>query len=114
MSQFMLLLHESPTFNASLSAEEMQRIIEQYNAWAGELAEAGKLVRGVKLADGPGRRVARSEQGGIIDVPYAEAKEIVGGYFLIEAADEAEATAVARRCPHLTNGWVEVRAVDLV
>jgi hypothetical protein len=114
MSQFMLLLHEDPTFNASLSAEEMQRIIEQYNAWAGELSEAGKLVRGVKLADGPGRRVARSEQGGIIDAPYTEAKEIVGGYFLIEAADEALAAAVARRCPHLANGWVEVRAVDLV
>jgi hypothetical protein len=114
MSQFMLLLHESPTFTASLSPEEMQRIIEQYNTWAGELAEAGKLVRGVKLADGPGRRVARSEQGGIVDAPYAEAKEVVGGYFLIEAADEAEAMAVARRCPHLANGWVEVRAVDLV
>lgn len=112
MSQFMLLLHEDPDFTLRLSPEEMQRIIERYNAWAGELAAAGRLVRGVKLKDGPGRRVARAERGGIVDAPHAEAKEIVGGYFLIDVPTEADAVAVARACPHLDNGWVEVRAVD--
>jgi hypothetical protein len=50
------------------------------------------------------------------DGPYAEAKDVVGGYFVIEAKDDAEADAIARDCPHLWNAtnWVELRPIDLM
>jgi hypothetical protein len=48
------------------------------------------------------------------DGPYAEAKDVIGGYFVIEAADDAEADVIARDCPHLWNAtnWVELRPID--
>jgi len=46
----------------------------------------------------------------VIDGPYTESKDIVGGYYLIQAATGAEALAIAQRCPHLANGGsVELR-----
>jgi hypothetical protein len=49
------------------------------------------------------------------DGPYAEAKDVIGGYFVIEAKDAAEAETIARDCPHLTlatTNWVEIRPIE--
>ena len=49
------------------------------------------------------------------DGPYAEAKDVIGGYFVIEAKDAAEAEAIARDCPHLAlaaTNWVEIRPIE--
>jgi len=51
MSQFMLLLHESPSDFAGLSPEEIQRVIGEYTAWREGLAAQGKLALGLKLKD---------------------------------------------------------------
>ena len=49
----------------------------------------------------------------VVDGPYSEAKEILGGYFAIEAADYDEAVAISRDCPHLKYGErIELRAED--
>ena len=70
----------------------------------GEKLSAGG-VRHVKVKDG--KPVAS-------DGPYAEAKDVIGGYFVIEAKDAAEAEAIARDCPHLWSptNWVELRPID--
>jgi hypothetical protein len=48
----------------------------------------------------------------VVDGPYTETKEVIGGYFLIEAADESEAVEIAKACPGLTRGGVvEVRGI---
>ena len=59
-----------------------------------------------------GSTVLRADGAAVaaLDGPYTESKDVVGGYYLIEAAADADAVAIARRCPHLANGGsVEIR-----
>ena len=120
MPQFMLLLHEDPADARALSPEEMQRIIERYGAWSRELAAQGRLAGGEKLADDGGRHVrpnGAARGGGaavVTDGPYVEGKEVVAGYFTVEAPDYDGAVAIASGCPHLAHGWIEVRRIDPV
>jgi hypothetical protein len=117
MPQFMLLLHEDPATSRTMSPDEMQRVIERYVQWSDGLAARGSLVRGEKLADDGGRHVRRRTGGGapaVTDGPYTEGKEVVAGYFVVEAADYDGAVALAAGCPHLAGGWIEVRRVDVV
>jgi hypothetical protein len=115
MPQFLLLLHKTPGVSyANLSPEDIQKVIEKYNTWSAKLAAAGKMRGGQKLADESGKSITRS--GGrisVVDGPHSETKEVVGGYFLIDAANYDEAISLAQGCPHLEyNGRVEVREID--
>lgn len=115
MGQFLLLLHELPDDFADASPSEMQSIVQEYMEWRDSLDQGGKLLSSNKLTDDGGKNLTR-DAGTIrvTDGPYTEAKEVVGGYFLIEAADYDEAVSVARTCPHMTYGHrIEVLAVDL-
>jgi hypothetical protein len=111
--QFMLILFETPGDFASMSPEEIQKIIEQYGAWAGKLAAAGKMAGGYKLREEGGKRMAPA--GGkptVTDGPYAETKEVCGGVYLINADSYDEAVKLASDCPHLKFGRIEVRRID--
>src|SRR5258707_1123371 len=115
MTQYMLLLHQVPHYNMDLPREKMLEMTKRYMAWADGLRQKGKLAGGEKLAAGGVRHVQM--RGGTplsSDGPYAEAKDVIGGYFVIEAKDDAEADAIARDCPHLWNptNWVELRPID--
>ena len=116
MAQFMLLLQEDPTGLADVSAQDIQAIIGEYVAWRTSLAERGHLVAGNKLKDEGGKHMTASEDGvRVVDGPYAEAKDVIGGYFLIEASDYDEAVALCTDCPHLKYGErIEVREIDLI
>jgi hypothetical protein len=114
MPKFMLLLSDDPTEYADMSPAELQAVIERYSAWSHGLAAQGKLHGGEKLRD-EGGRVIRSEGGKVVvrDGPYAEVREIVSGYFLIEAADYGEAEAIARTCPHAqSRGSIMLREIE--
>jgi len=113
MAQYMLLLRDNPEIFRHLSPDEIQRIIEKYRAWGQKLREAGLLVSSHKLTD-EGGRVVRREGGQmrVLDGPYTEAKEVLGGYFLIEAASYEQAIERSRDCPHLEFGSIEIRAID--
>src|SRR5689334_21700057 len=116
MSQFMLLLHDTSQELATASPEQMQAMFERYRAWSRKVGEAGKMAGGAKLNDEGGRHL-RSNGGGKVEVtdgPYAEAKEVLGGYYTVTADSYDEAVEIARGCPHLDYGWIEVRQVDLV
>jgi hypothetical protein len=117
MAQYMLLLHQLPATNAQLPPETMTDVVRRYYEWAEAMRQKGKLVGGEKLAVGRVRHI-RMRDGKPLssDGPYAEAKDVVGGYFVIEAKDDAEADAIARDCPHLWNAtnWVELRPIDLM
>jgi hypothetical protein len=80
-------------------------------AYDGVLKKEGSYVESSQLSiDPPRTRVAM--QGGrvlVTDGPFAEAKEVAGGYYVIRAASLAEAIEIAKRCPHATNAVVEVR-----
>jgi len=115
MAQYILLLHQQPGNTANLPRDKMMEMIRRYSSWSDSLRQQGKMVGGEKLAASGGRHV-RVKDGKPVasDGPYAEAKDVIGGYFVIEAKDDAEAEAIAADCPHLWSptNWVELRAFD--
>ncbi|MEM8962683.1 MAG: YciI family protein [Acidobacteriota bacterium] len=115
MKSFLLLLHEPVDALPDITPDDMQRIIERYNAWSNDLAEKGRLEGGSKLVDGEGRvLVANDDDLMVTDGPYAEAKEVIGGIFRILADDYDDAIALSRTCPHLDFGKIEIREIDPV
>ncbi len=112
----MLLLHEEPADYSQFSAEQIQGVIAEYVGWRRSIEAEGKLVGGEKLKDEGGKHL--SGQNGslrITDGPYTEAKEVIGGYFTISAADYDEAVETAKGCPHLKyGGRIELREVEAV
>jgi len=115
MAQFLLLLRDNPANFSSLSPAEMQRIIGEYRAWAEGLRARNQLHNSNKLTDDSGKIVQHNGTSVTLkDGPYAETKEVVGGYFLIEATDYAAAVEIARSCPHVrpgAQGSIEVRQI---
>ncbi len=113
MNQYMLLLHENPSAFATISPQEMQAIIGKYQDWSMQLEKQEQLISSIKLSDEGGRHVHRDDQGlHVMDGPYAEAKELIGGYFIVQAKDYQEAVKISSSCPHLEFGRIEVRLVD--
>jgi hypothetical protein len=112
MAQFALLLREDPAVFSHYSPDEMQRIIERYRSWRMSLPDT--LRGGSKLTDGSGR-VLRSRNGKphVADGPFAESKEVMGGFFLIEAENYDRAVALAKTCPHMEFGSIEVREIEM-
>jgi hypothetical protein len=114
MPKYMLLLHDNPAAFANISPEQMQKVIEKYVAWGNRLREKGVIRGGEKLTDEPGK-VMRGKTGQIrvTDGPYSESKEVLGGYYLVEADTYEQAIDQARDCPHFEyGGTIEVRQVD--
>jgi hypothetical protein len=112
----MLLLHQVPNYNMDLSREKMLEMTKRYMSWAESLGAKGKLAGGEKLTAG-GVRLVKSKDGKpvVTDGPYAELKDVVGGYFVIEAKDQAEAEAIAKDCPHVAlaaSNWIEIRPIE--
>ena len=116
MAQYMLLLHQTPNYNMDLPREKMTDMTQRYMAWAGELRQKGKMVGGEKLTASGGRHIkAKDGKPVASDGPYAEAKDVIGGYFVLEAKDLAEAEAITRECPHFAlapTNWAEIRPID--
>ena len=116
MTQYMLLLHQVPNYNMDLPREKMMEITKRYMTWAESLRQKGKLAGGEKLTAGGVRHVTvRDGKPLVLDGPYAEAKDVVSGYFVIEAKDQAEAEAIAKDCPHValaTTNWIEIRPIE--
>src|SRR5262249_46117883 len=113
MAQFMLLLRGGATEFVDYSPEQIQQAIKNYEQWARMLIAQGKLRGGEKLRDDGGRLVQLRDGAAAVDGPFAETKETIGGYYLIEAADYCEATALAAGCPVLAvGGSVEVREIE--
>ncbi len=110
----LLLLHENPADPATLSADEMAAIVRRYSDWAADLAARGLLVAGEKLADDGGRRLRRGgERLLATDGPYAEAHDVIGGFFTVRAVSDAEAEALAASCQHLGGrNWMEIRRIE--
>lgn len=114
MPNFMLILHDDPRGFSEITPAQMQAVIAEYQAWSGKLAAAGRLVGGEKLKDEGGKQMTLA--GGkprVVDGPYAEAKEVVGGYFTIAAENYDHAVELSLDCPHLKYGArIDVREVE--
>ena len=114
MANYMFLLYGGPGSDTGLAPEEMQRIIEKYSAWAAKLRETGRWAGGNKLKDGEGRVLrANGGKARVLDGPFSETKEVIGGYFAVVAENYDDAVALAEDCPHLAyGGTIEIREID--
>ena len=105
-----MLLFVGMDWHKGLSPEQTQKVSEDWMAWFKRLNEQGKAVAGHPLGF-EGKSVSGKNRT-VTDGPFAEAKEAIGGYFMLDVATMDEAVEIARQCPGLPFGAkVEVRPV---
>jgi hypothetical protein len=91
--------------------ESQQQHMQKWGAWIAELGKQGHFKGGEPL-DSAAAKVVRGKGKTVTDGPYAEAKDRVGGYLIVEANDLNHATELSRGCPIFDNdGTVEVRTI---
>ena len=109
MSEFTFLFRGRKT---SGSPEEMQQHFEKWAAWFKELAAKGHMRDPGHPLEATGK-VVSGKQKIVNDGPYAEAKDVVGGYVVVEANDLAQAAELSKGCPILeAGGSVEIRPIQ--
>jgi hypothetical protein len=109
MPKFMVILQAPPDTFTQMSPQ----VLETYRTWSNRFRESGKLIPGEKLIE-EGGKLLRKERGkvSIVDGPYSEAKELVGGYFTVRAESYDEVVALLQDCPHLGFGSISIRRTD--
>ena len=109
MNEFMMIFRHSGVPDTNLSPEQIQGIMKQWQDWIGGIAARGKFVSTNQLGF-QGKTLKPNKM--IIDGPYAEVKEIVGGYIIVRAESIDDAMKIAEGCPILlAGGNVEVRDI---
>ena len=111
--QYMLLIYGDPTARESLSDEERGQMLEAYGAFTQELRDSGAMVAGDAL-DSPQTATTvrvKNDETLTTDGPFAETKEQLGGYYLVEAGSLDEAIEWAAKIPAARYGSVEVRPI---
>jgi hypothetical protein len=109
MSEFTYLFRGR---EVSPSPDQMQKTMEKWMAWFKELGENGHMKDPGHPLEHTGK-VVKGRQKTVMDGPYAEAKDVIGGYVVIEAKDLAQATELSKGCPILdVGGSVEVRPIQ--
>jgi len=108
MEKFMLIFHGCP--DVTPSPEQMQASMTEWMAWIDKLARDGRYVSGEPLMTGG--KLIKGNIKGVTDGPYAEGKEVVGGYFIINAENYDEAVALCADYPDFDkDGSIQVRQV---
>ena len=106
-----LLLFRGAHWDKGLSPEEIQKVAGEFMAWFERLTKEGKARTGQPL-EREGKIVSGKKGRSVSDGPFAESKEAIGGYFLLQVKDIDEAVQIAQQCPILDYGsTVEVRPV---
>ncbi len=110
MKEFMMLFrNEKMESGERPSAEQMQAVMKQWQTWIKGIADKGQYSSTKRLLS-EGKTL---KPGNVIsDGPYAEVKEVVGGYLIVKAGSLDEAVELAKACPNIMyGGSVEVRSV---
>ena len=109
MKEFMMIFRHTPNAEFKPSPEQLQENIKQWQDWIGGIAAQGKFISTNQLGF-EGKTLQANQL--ITDGPYAELKEIVGGYIIVKSNSIDEALQLAEGCPILsTGGHVEVRNI---
>lgn len=111
--QFACLVHVDGDAIAALSAEEQARLTDETIAQDWALRQAGRLILARPLQAPETAAIVRVRDGHttVTDGPFAEAKEFLGGFLIIEAEDREAAIAVAKASPMARMGSIEVRPI---
>jgi hypothetical protein len=109
--KYMLLIYDDERAWAQLSEEDRQRIYAEYRQFGEQLRAAGQYVTGSQLHPTSAASSVRVRDGKrlVTDGPFAETREQLGGYYLVNAANLDEALALAARIPSARMGTIEVR-----
>lgn len=111
--KFLLIVGGADLDKRSGNPDFRPRMLERYTDWIRQLTERGQLLDSHKLFDQAGRRLT-IRGGEVMDGPFIESKDAVGGIFIVEAASLDDATGIARACPglELQRGYVEIRLIE--
>jgi hypothetical protein len=111
--RFLLLIYDDESGSDEASPEQFAAMLAEYEAYDRAVQEAGVFVSGEGLQPSATARTVRMRDGAPLhtDGPFAETREQLGGYYLLECADLDEATRWAERIPVPASGGVEVRPV---
>ena len=109
---YMLLIMEEPAQRATRTDAEGREVFDRMVRWGNGLKERG-LLKSMESLSSPNAEAARVQvragKSSLMDGPFAEAKEMVGGFFLLSCDTREQALALARECPAAEWATVEVR-----
>jgi hypothetical protein len=111
--RYMLLIYEPESSFETMPADERGKVFGEYMAFTDDIRRSGQYVAGAPLQPTPTATTVRVTNGKTIttDGPFAETREQLGGYYLIEAKDLDEAIALASRIPAARTGSIEIRPI---
>ena len=111
--QYMLLIFGNEAGMQAASKAEMGQMMAAYGAYTEAMKKAGIMVAGDRLQPSAAATTVRVADGKtkVLNGPYAETKEQLGGYYIIEAPDLDAALSWAARCPGASHGTIEVRPI---
>lgn len=112
--KYLCLIYENEGAWATMSKEEGDRIMGEYMTFTEDITKSGHMVQGDALQPTSTATTVRMRNGKLstTDGPFAETKEQLGGYYLIEARDLNEAIQVGSRIPAAKSGSIEVRPIQ--
>ena len=111
--QYMCLIYDDEKVWGGMSEDERNKVFGEYGAFTDSIRASGNFVAGDALQPTSTATTVRIREGKTLttDGPFAETKEQLGGYYLVEAKDMDEALAIAGRIPSARYGSIEVRPV---
>ena len=111
--RYMLLICNDETAYMARGPEEQTATLAEYGAWVEETGKRGLLQGGERLRPTTDATTVRVENGEVLtaDGPFAETKEQIGGYFVVDCKDLDEAIDVASKLPGANGGTIEVRPI---
>jgi hypothetical protein len=111
--RYLLLIYSNEAAEASATEADMAQTMEAYNKYTDDLRKSGKMVAGEALQPTSTATTVRCNDGKLVttDGPFAETKEQLGGFYMIDAKDLNEAIEWAGRIPGVNYGSIEVRPI---
>ena len=111
--RYMLLIYDDEKIWATMPEDERQKIFGEYMQFSKDVTESGHYKSGAPLQPTSKATSVKVRNGKrlVTDGPFAETREQLGGYYIVDAKDLDEATAIAARIPSVRTGSIEVRPI---
>ncbi len=111
--KFMFLIFEDPDVRGARTEDDWQALTRDFQAYSRDVTAAGKLIDANPLRDDPAPVAVQCRDGDVVSVdgPFAETREHLGGYYILECKNIEDAKAWAGRIPSAQTGTIEIRPV---
>lgn len=111
--KYLLMIYENEKAAEAMSEADVQRVMGEYGTFEEAIRQSGHFISGEELEPTAAATTVRIRDGKRLttDGPFAETREQLGGFFLVEARDLDEAIGIASRIPSARSGSIEVRPV---